>query len=211
LGVTWDKTASQESGLLLNHVTAGSSADRAGLRKGDRVVQFAGRPVNDEAHFMADVLAAKSPVEVMVHRGDQRDPLKLAIVLSGGPTRLGIAWREDDAEPGTLTLTRVVPGSPAQRAGLQLRDRVYEIAGRRFASSQEFVKLATTLPSPVELLVERNGRLSTVRFDVPPALPHDVSGIQKTPPEFAPGIKGSDGESHEFTTTADTIEDWWSI
>jgi len=38
--------------------------------------------------------------------------------LAGRPLRLGITWRVDDAEPGTIILTHVVPGTPAARAWL---------------------------------------------------------------------------------------------
>jgi C-terminal processing protease CtpA/Prc len=85
---------------------------------------------------------------------------------------LGVSWREDDAEPGVVMLTRVAPGSPAQRAGLQPCDRIYEIAGRGFRDGDELAKLASSLPSPLELLVERNGRMRTATLDVPePAAP----------------------------------------
>ncbi|MFH1268243.1 MAG: M28 family peptidase [Planctomycetota bacterium] len=80
------------------------------------------------------------------------------------PERLGITWRVDDAEPGAVVLTRVVPGSPADRAGLKHGDYVYQIAGRDFADEAEFAQLAKTLPAPIKLLIERDGRLRTVEI-----------------------------------------------
>jgi S1-C subfamily serine protease len=77
---------------------------------------------------------------------------------------LGVTWRSDDAEPGAVILTDVVPGSPAARAGLQVGDQVYQIAGRDFADETEFGKRARTTASPIRLLVERDGRLRTVEL-----------------------------------------------
>ena len=88
--------------------------------------------------------------------------------LDGKPLRLGITWRTDEAEPGTIILTRVVRGSPAARAGLQPGDRICQVAGRRFADEAEFAELVTTRPGPLELLVERDGRLRNVEIRFQP-------------------------------------------
>ena len=79
-----------------------------------------------------------------------------------GPLRLGIAWRIDDAEPGTVILTYVGGDSPAERAGLRVGDRIYRIAGEDFFDDADFAHLARTLGEPLELLIERDGRLHTV-------------------------------------------------
>jgi predicted metalloprotease with PDZ domain len=172
LGVWWDAGQPMERGLRLTNVAAGSPAEEAGLRSGDRLVKLADRDVDDEQQFRMNLLAAKTPVRVLVERPGQSAPLALDVRLSGSPLRLGVSWREDDAEPGVVMLTRVAPGSPAQRAGLQPCDRIYEIAGRGFRDGDELAKLASSLPSPLELLVERNGRMRTATLDVPePAAP----------------------------------------
>jgi hypothetical protein len=48
--------------------------------------------------------------------------------------RLGVAWREDSAEPGSVFLTRVVPDTPAAVAGLAVGDRIYELNGQPFTN-----------------------------------------------------------------------------
>ena len=48
------------------------------------------------------------------------------------PPRLGISWREDVAEPGSVLVTRVVEGTPAAAAGIAIQDRIYEINGQPF-------------------------------------------------------------------------------
>lgn len=83
-------------------------------------------------------------------------------IESAKPLRLGISWRVDPAEPGTVVLVRVVPDSPSHRAGLVPGDRIYQVAGQDFADDREFARRVKTLPGPLELLVERDGRLRKV-------------------------------------------------
>src|SRR5262245_2706474 len=54
------------------------------------------------------------------------------------PPRLGISWREDDAEPGSVFLVRVVEGTPAAAAGLEVGDRIDELDGQPFRDAAAF-------------------------------------------------------------------------
>jgi S1-C subfamily serine protease len=153
---------------VLTSVDPGSAADRAGLRPGDRLLEFGGHPLQEAEQFRIDVLAARSPAMVLADRSGQERPLTLLVELEGPPTRLGISWRQDDAEPGTVIVTRVFPGSPAQRRQVHTGDRIYAVAGREFADGEAFFKLVTSLPSPLALTLEREGQIETVTIDVPP-------------------------------------------
>jgi C-terminal processing protease CtpA/Prc len=95
----------------------------------------------------------------------------LKVELPGSPLRWGFVWRVDDVEPGAIILVHVVPGSPAAVAGLHIGDRIYQVAGRDFADEAAFALLAKTLPAPLQLLVERDGRLRVVSLEVPQARP----------------------------------------
>lgn len=170
LGVTWDVSDERLGrGLRITHVAAGSAAARSGIRRGDRIVKFAGREVRDAAAFRSRVLAAQNPTAITVARAGATEPIDLPVQLAGSPMRLGISWRVDDAEPGVLILARVVPDSPAARAGLRVNDRLYEVAGQRFTNEAEFRQLvADPPPESVELLAERQGRLQTMRLEFTP-------------------------------------------
>jgi hypothetical protein len=100
----------------------------------------------------------------------QRQLANRPVQLNGKPLRVGITWRVDEAAPGTVILTHVVAGSPAALAGLHGGDRIYQIAGKAFADDARFAELIKTLPGPLELLVERDGKLRVVvlRFDAKP-------------------------------------------
>ena len=61
-------------------------------------------------------------------------------------------------------------GSGVQRG--EVGDRVYAVGGRRFQSQDEFIALLTSGANPLELRVEREGRLRTAvlnLLDEPPA------------------------------------------
>ena len=88
---------------------------------------------------------------------------------SSRPLRVGITWRLDDAEPGTVVLIRVAAGSPAAQAGLQPDDRIYQVNGRDFADDAELSQLLKTLPGPIRLEVERKGKIRTVEIQFPAA------------------------------------------
>jgi hypothetical protein len=166
-GLEWRDAKEDEKGVVVTKITAGLPAAKAGLRPGDRIVKFNGQEVTSELPLRMAVLAAVSPVELEILRGDMPEPTKLLVHLLGSPTRLGIAWRDDSAEPGSVMLTQVVPGSAAYAAGLKERDRICEVGGQRFHGSKEFRELATTLPSPLEVQVERAGRLYKLTLELP--------------------------------------------
>jgi hypothetical protein len=167
LGVSWENAEGAQRGLVVVHAEPGSAAWRAGLRPGDRLVRFAGQDIVDESQFRADVLTAVNPVSISIERAGESAPRDVVVTLVGDPMRIGISWRENDAEPAAVTLVQVVPHSPAHRAGLAPRDRVYAVAGQPFDTGEEFHRFITTLPSPVELLIERNGQLKSVSMELP--------------------------------------------
>jgi hypothetical protein len=164
LGITWDEARARESQIVVTAVDRGSAADAGGLRPGDRLLKFAGREVHAADKFRIAVLAAENPVPAVVERPGQDAPLELTLELAGEPVRLGISWRTDDAEPDSVIVNRVTPGSPADLAGLKPGDRIHQIDGRDFSGSDEFRELATTLPAPLVLEVEASGRVRTVEI-----------------------------------------------
>ena len=169
LGIRWNPQVEQIDGVAITAILPGSSAAQAELKPGERIVAVNGTPtVNAEALRRAIITA---PVEstLTIVRPDADEPADVAITLTGEPLRVGIAWRQDAAEPQSLVLARVVPGSPAGDAGLSVGDRVYELNGESFDNAEQFLERITATEGSVSLLVEREGQLRTVEFDLPPA------------------------------------------
>lgn len=158
LGLSWGG-ADTAPGLTVTRVAADSAAATAGLRIGDRVMRFDGCDVTDGEQFQLLVLAAPKRADLVIQRPGDPEPQTLAVELRGDPVRVGIAWDEEADESSAVMLTRVVPGSAADRAGLAPLDRVYAVNGQSFSSGREFGRLVVGTTQPLELLVERNGVL----------------------------------------------------
>jgi hypothetical protein len=54
------------------------------------------------------------------------------------PLRLGLTWRTDDAEPGSIIVTGVAANSPAAVAGLAAGDCIEAVNGQPFANEDAF-------------------------------------------------------------------------
>lgn len=173
LGVGWQENAAAAGGIRVSKVVAGSSADRIGVKVGDRILRFAGCELRSDSDFYAAVSAAQNPASMTIERSGEQKPLELQVELSGNPLRWGFLWRIDDAEPDAVILTHVVPGSPAAKAGLKANDRIYRVGDRDFGDESEFSRRVKTQPEPIYLLVERDGRLQTVVLQVPRDIPLD--------------------------------------
>jgi hypothetical protein len=175
LGVRWrEETTAEGPGLRLSHVEPGSAAGRAGLQAGDLLVGLDGQAVGDSQAFRLHVLQATSPVEVQVVRGTAA-PHSFLVQLEGSPSRIGVSWRDDDAEPGTVVVSRVIPGSPAQLAGLEAGDRICAVSNESFENTDQLIALLRGLPGPLDLLIERQGQMRVITLEVPDAPMQSVS------------------------------------
>ncbi len=164
-GVSWNDESEKERGLRIVEVVAGSPAANAGLQPGDRIVRFAGKEFSSAADFRRLVQAAVNPVAIVVERPGSEKPVELTAQLTGYPIRIGISWQTDDAEPHSVVLLRVATDSPAQRAGLKVDDRVYQVDGKDFSSSKEFDDLLEREPNPLDLTVETRGQLHHAKLE----------------------------------------------
>lgn len=168
LGVAWQPGPASDEGVRLTRILPGSPAERAKLQAGDRIVRFDGREIHAIDDLLGAVRGADSPALAVVRRGDQPDPLEVPVAIDGPPLKLGIAWRTDDAEPGTIIVTQVVPGSPAAAVGVRAGDRIYQVAGRDFRNEAHFVELVANPADLLELTIERDGQVRRVELQLRP-------------------------------------------
>lgn len=159
LGVAWNADRYERGHLMLTQVLAGSAAEKAGLKVGDEIVKLNGRSPITEPGFAALIRSAPQEIQLQVKRKQQEKLLEIPVKLSGEPLKLGIQWQTDDTEPAVMVISNIIKSSPADLAGLQINDRIYEIAGQSFQGSDEFRELIEELPLPFKLQVEREGRL----------------------------------------------------
>ena len=173
LGLKWDWRAERETHrMLVASVTPGSAAQRAGLRVGDEIKTIDASAITNEEQLPAAVLRAASEITLAVVR-EEEEAQPIRVPLDGAPVELGISWREDPAAPGAVYVTRVVPFSPAGRAGIAIYDRIYTIEGESFAGQDDLlkrVKERLAAHESIQFEVERAGRLRTVAVAMgPPA------------------------------------------
>ncbi len=107
------------SGALISAITAGGPAAKAGLKPGDVVVDFNGKPVKDSDSLVALVVATKpgTTVPVTVYRDNQRKTINVTVdeldleVEQGRSARRGET--NNDQQPTTtgfgMTLDAITP------------------------------------------------------------------------------------------------------
>ncbi|HEY2827342.1 MAG TPA: M28 family peptidase [Pirellulales bacterium] len=185
LGLSWDEAQAKQGMVQVAVITPGSAADKSGLKSGDRIINYAGREITDIQQLRQLVLATRGKVAMTVTRSGHDGPLEMNIEPVGQPISLGLAWRVDDAEPGAVLIVGITPGSPAEVAGLQLYDRIYEVNGRRFSTSDEFRQFTNSLPSPLELITETSGKIRRVtvpRLEIVSGEPEPQSAVSSSSP-----------------------------
>lgn len=166
LGISWDDKNGERPGVKVLQVTPDSPAASAGMQAGDQIVGLDGLPVATAADLIPPVLAASEPVKLSIERAGSEKPINVTVTLRGLPYRLGIAWREDVAEPHSLLVCRVVPGTAADAAGVQVGDRIDQVSGRTFRDGNEFQRLVSEAGETLELVVERDGRQRAVSLAI---------------------------------------------
>ncbi len=173
LGISWDSELSKQGIIQVGNVVTGSAADQGGIQTGDRILSMGRVPAEKIADLRTLVLVLENPVPVQVQRDGNPDPIDLELNLPGNPIRVGVSWRTDDVEPNCVILNRVIKNSPADVGGLQLGDRIYEVSGNAVTSSEKFMSLISDLPSPLQFVVERKGRIDNVDVDLSAAVRND--------------------------------------
>jgi hypothetical protein len=164
LGVTWDEERAKQNVIQLTEIDPGSAADSAGLQVGDRIVEFGGARITTPDDMREAVFSAGDPATAIVERTGQKSPQVFTVHLHGTVDPTGIACRVDDAEPACVIVNRVLPGSPAYRAGLRVNDRIQKVGRSTFRSLQEFEALMAGAHAPIEFQIERDGELRVLRI-----------------------------------------------
>jgi hypothetical protein len=167
LGVTWYPRRVGEP-VRVRSVDPGTPAARAGLRGGDILLQFNGHNAATLEHLATWIAMSASPALLKVSRDRNSEPLVITADLAGPPVHGGCLTRHDPAEPSAQIVTRVLRGSPADRAGLAVGDRVL---------AAPWMERGENSPAtvPDELLIERRGRILRL------ALPRAEAGEETGP------------------------------
>jgi hypothetical protein len=150
--------------LEIERVVDDSPARGAGIETSDRLVSLQGRPLTSTGDYHARLSQSEGPVELTLEdtRGKRRT---VTLTPSGEPHRLGFTFWFDSAEPNAAIVGYVFEGLPADRAGLESGDRIYEIEHQR-VTQKVMDSIAKSPPEQLHLLIERQGRLMERSIDL---------------------------------------------
>ena len=173
----------EAKGALVADVIKGSPAEKAGLQRGDVVVEFDGKEVED-MHALPRMVAATPvgrKVELTVLRkGDKKEfevtigelEEEKAAAKEAEPTKseLGLSLQEVTPELAKelgldkaqgLVVTAVASGSPAEEAGIQRGDVIMEAAQEEIKSLADFQRIAGSVkPGQGLLLLVKRGEMT---------------------------------------------------
>src|SRR5213594_3779728 len=173
----------QAKGVLVSSVAEDSPAQRAGLKQGDVIVAYEGKPVEDPAALQREV--THTPVntkatlkvirdgreqEVTVIIGEQAETVKVASADSSTENALaGLEVQSLDMQTARelglhgkvqgVVVVDVEPDSLADRAGLAQGDVIKEINRQPIKSVRDYEKIAGSLKKDESalLLINRRG------------------------------------------------------
>lgn len=171
-----------DKGILIAQVTKNSPADKAGLKAGDVIVNYQGRPMSDTGDFRNQVALAQpgSKVEFDIIRdGKQRnisvkvDKLsdhKLAVQESSQASeKLGIVVQTITADLAKqlgikagkgVIVTEVAPGSVATMAGIGRGSVILEVNRKAVTTAAEFDQAIKNSANNKVLLLVRDDEVS---------------------------------------------------
>jgi regulator of sigma E protease len=156
----YPKVADQDGPAIIGHIAAGSPAEQAGIREGDRIAQVEDiqNPTWEDV-FMKELASAMRPLPIFIER-DGKQIRK--VVTPALDERHGLGYVGWSAQSDVL-LAGVAEGMGADKAGLRRGDVLIRINGKPVRS---LVKLHEIIRSsegkPVEVTYRRNGQEHTV-------------------------------------------------
>jgi S1-C subfamily serine protease len=182
-GITPDGAV--KDALRVIQVTANSTAAKAGLKAGDRIVEIAGKPTTDGVEAMRHLLGfdAGEQVELAFERDGKVQKAKVALAFEpttmlglpsfgarsaggGALAALGVMPNFDGGDG--ILIARVRDSSAAAKAGFKVNDRLVEIAGKQVQGMQAVASALGQLKpgDTVEMTVRRDGKSETVKVKI---------------------------------------------
>jgi regulator of sigma E protease len=191
--------AHESKPALVQAVEPESPAEKAGIQPGDLIVKFDGKenPIWRDVELQV-LVNADLEIPVTVKRGDSMLDLRLHVgVRPEGQEKIGYSG----LKPGDwrINVVNVSPGSPAEAAGLQLKDNIVAVNGKRleqtnFGRAQLLTAIQSSNGAPVKLTVLRNGQ--TVELTGEPRMQdgahrlgfeQDLAGFEVVTATMSPG------------------------
>jgi regulator of sigma E protease len=121
-----------KQGLVVGHVEAQSAGEKAGVRVGDEIVSYAGKPMKDWEGFVQEAALSGDKVRPLniLREGEAK-----TLQISAAPDpRFGVALTGILGE-WEVRVHKLLPGKPAESAGLRAGDVIESVDGAAVPTS----------------------------------------------------------------------------
>jgi regulator of sigma E protease len=152
---------------IIGWVLKDTAAAKAGFEVGDRITRIDDvESPNWEQVQLKEALSPGQPLAVEINR-DGKTIEKTVVPEATGVDQIGYAgWAPKES---TVTITDLVSGMPAEKAGLKEGDRILSVDGKPIPAIAAMIEsLKITKDKPIAITVLRNGQQQT--FTVQPVL-----------------------------------------
>ncbi len=146
---------------VVANVKPDSTADKAGIQVGDRIVSFNGVETNTWRDFDDQVLLHPGQtVELSIDRGGTRETLPVEIEsTSASGEKIGLLAVFPNLPDAYIGVRSVLAGRPAEAAGMKPGDKIVAVNGKPVGSDQFGLirEINQNAGREITLSVERNG------------------------------------------------------
>ncbi|MEM8756458.1 MAG: trypsin-like peptidase domain-containing protein [Planctomycetota bacterium] len=174
-------------GVYVQSVTDGLAADRAGMLPGDVITMIDNNEIREWHHLRSVITTARPGAMLPIEVWRDGEPVELQVSLAEFPDEIlygesitsavrsagmGLAFgRRDDGSP-VVVIEWLDPRRSAGRAGFTTGDEIVAVEGNAVGSVEQFYSELADADAlrgrPVELTVDRNGDLETLRLRLSP-------------------------------------------
>lgn len=151
-----------DGSVMITSVRRGTPASMAGLRQGDRITMFQSVLVSSAEQVIQSTWQAQGEVPIQIMRSGVPGPLDLIATFTGKRWRIGVSWRQDQADPTVYLVTQVAEGSPAEAAGIRVKDRIYSVNGLAVPTTDALLQMLGAEAGPFDVVIEREGNIQQV-------------------------------------------------
>ena len=151
-------SATGYSTRTIDRIQEGSAADNAGIMEGDTVIGYNGKRIYDPMEVIQFLYISKGePATIAVKRKGVKEPIEMDIEPTVYKEYL-LGFYADDALGKSNVVADLAMGGPAEKAGMQVGDRITALNGTEVTSIEEIKAfLKENKEASVDVTVDRQG------------------------------------------------------